>query len=314
LSQDSQISAEFVKFAQRFVDRDIQYSNGQSVLLKNAVPQETEQITKASAPTLLWSIEPFTAKMWVIGFPEKGDTIQVSIDTEDTTAVLNYRKTGTKEWLVLSELSPLTVNIPCDGVGGSFDFLLTSTDNSDSSVGSIAFKVENTPCSECEDTGIPIDPCLFGNWVVDDASMQAVILAAEQAALGPGVSVSVTGTSTFNVVAPNANTVTFDALEVGVIVPFAGTLFTTKTTATGTVTAQIVAQGSNAFCWTGLTATGTSTTDIGLGGDPLVLPLESGYSKVIINYVCDATKLVLSGTSANGKIAWQYVYGKTSAP
>lgn len=328
LSIDSKLSSEFAIFAQRFIDYKILFSNGKPVATNKPLDVEFEEITKDNAPALLWSIEPFTAKFWSISFPELGDTIHVGMDTDDSTAVLNYKIIGTTDWFKLDSSSPLTISTPCDGLGADYDFLLSSTADSDSSVGSITFTVVNKPCdpvappistngsTTCNDIGIPVDPCLLGNWVLDDTSMQAVLQKAEEAAV-PGAVVSVKGAASFDVTSPNSNVITYNDMEFDVTAPVGGSgpTFTTTVKFTGTVNAQIANQGPNSFCWMNPVATGTTSMciDAGSGCDPVVIPIGDGYTSpgLVIDYKCDASTLSMSGVLADGKTAWQYAWTKS---
>lgn len=108
LSVDTKITTQFPIFAQRFIHYKIIFSNGKPVATNSPLNYEWDEITKDFAPTLLWSIEPFTAKFWGISFPELGDRIVVSLNTDDSTAVLYYRITGTSLWKpwILNRLLP----------------------------------------------------------------------------------------------------------------------------------------------------------------------------------------------------------------
>lgn len=112
----------------------------------------------------------------------------------------------------------------------------------------------------CKDIGILVDSCLFGNWVLDDASMQAVLQKAEEAAI-PGAVVAVKGAARFDVTSPTFNLITYNDMKIDVTTPAGGSgpIFTAAVTFTGTVRAQVANQGPDSFCWMNPVATGTTS-------------------------------------------------------
>ena len=326
MSSNSDLQNLFPIFAQSYNQLAITFPDG---TLAQGNPQTQIELLNGVGLDLTTDGEQFTASVEVASFSmiiytatlEPGITysIQWTPAVQDGSIVLAYQQSdpsfGTPTWITFDPASPVEIAVDCSGEV-QYQFLLTSTADADKSTGQLVFTQESSQDCGCGDTGIPLDPCLSGNWNLDIGEFQA-FLETKLAQLG-SVTVSnlaVSGGSTFELPGGDMGGMTFDALIIDYDATADGMSFHTTIDLTGSVTGQVIMQSAASFCWAegqGQGEADTSTTVQGFS-TPIVFDqsLADGYVAPTINvqYTCSATSLQLSGYQG-GNYIWALSYVK----
>jgi hypothetical protein len=327
MSNNADLQNLFPIFAQAYNQLAITFPDGS---LAQGNPDTQIALLNGVGLDLTSDGEQFTASLEVASFSmviytatlEPGITysIQWTPAVQDGTIVLAYQQSdpsyGQADWITFDPSTPIEIPVGCSGEV-QYQFLLTSTADADTATGQLVFTQESSQNCGCGDVGIPLDPCLSGNWNLDIGEFQA-FLETRLAQLG-SVTVSnlaVSGGSTFELPGGDLGAMTFDALIIDYDATADGMSFHTTIDLIGSVTGQVVMQTSGAsFCWADGQGQGdadTSTTVQGLSA-PIVFDqsLADGYvdPTITVQYTCSATSLQLQGYQ-EGQYIWALSYVK----
>ena len=172
LSQWPDIGDLFQDFAEHLIDGNIKGSAGKKYTLAR-LPIDVPMEVDAEWPTIGFSVTPFTVKRSLLRFkPGTRATLTATGSMDDKKVKISYSPSGKEQWAPLKKGLPLSIDVPCDGKAETYDLVYTSTLDSDGSE-NFELKIargEQKAC-HCKITAVPLDPCLVGDWTLDDELM-----------------------------------------------------------------------------------------------------------------------------------------------
>ncbi|KAI9781406.1 MAG: hypothetical protein M1839_006000 [Geoglossum umbratile] len=333
VSQDSDVRTQFPKFATRFVDKSIVYHDGSPIDFITPVQPTIflVNIPKGGSPvTLTLRGEPFTISQRTVNIGPK-QTILLKVTSIPTDSKIQYRKTGSTDWSELSAGSSTQLQDACITETVSYDFVFTSTADTDTEGVDVQFvrltrkgKRDDDEDNQCKDDPDPSACSLPGTWSLDISSLQSFIqqkLTTQEKSVTLS-NFAVTGSSTFTVNDDLSSTMVFDHLTIGydaAAIP-AGALpnWHSDIDVTGSIAGTLKLLGATGgdpeFTWgDGSVITGeakTNTVIAGIGSLPFNIPMDQQYgSATTVSYSCAGSQLLLTG-NVGGKYAWAYSYSK----
>jgi hypothetical protein len=327
LSTDVVVRSAFPRFVQAFKDQTITFHNKApaKVLPEFVLVPETENFQFTSdgqQEKRFFSFYPFTMKSYDVVLASTGVTYTIGYTTTDQYITLFYRPQSELDWVQLRSGESITAKIDCSAENMKYEFLMTSTDNVDRAGVFITFtRASHEDCMCKRDSSCPtsLDPCLYGNWVLDLPSFRNAIAAAE-AKLSASITVSnivVGGASTFSIApATSISTMAFDNTTVSYDAAGGGYEFHTDVDITGRATGTVVMDGIHTFHWIDVQSSGTAKTVTKIKGEDtpvnIDLPLGNQYPQDLeVNYVCTAKLLTMTGVTG-GNYTWAYSYNKAA--
>lgn len=164
------IEQNFHGFARAILEKNIQDTGGglagiPAVTGFNLIDLDPE------GKTITFSVAPFAMTALALAMP-KGAKIEIRVDDIMTARGLrvSYRKRGDSGWLNLKKETPLKIETQClDEKNVVYEFIFTSTESNGGMASSMELKqdVEVMQCA-CLAPSAIIDPCLSGQWVLDN--------------------------------------------------------------------------------------------------------------------------------------------------
>jgi hypothetical protein len=119
-------------------------------------------------------IVPFTVNTGAIRFPSGTHLMWgLSSAAVDQKVKLSYRMKGDNFWVEMGQGTDREIQIDCGKPDGeTYEYVLTSTADSAQPVSGM-MTLKNVEAKECfcKDTSQPLDPCLKGNWELDDQAL-----------------------------------------------------------------------------------------------------------------------------------------------
>jgi len=322
MSNNADLQSLFPIFAQKFLGLAIMFPDGILAQGDPSIPIDTTDIplnltTDGQQQSTPVQVGSFTMEMYTATLqPGITYSIQWTPSAQDGKTVLAYQPASNisgSTWVTVDPATPAQIPVDCASGATQYQFLLTSTADEDVSNGQLTFvRQSSQPCG-CNDVGIPLDPCLSGNWVLNDGDLQT-LMAAKLTSVTIS-NLAVTGAATFELPQANMGGMTYDNLTIDYDGDADGMTFHTTIDVTGNVSGEVIMQAAGQFCWADAQGQGvahTSTTLAALS-QPLVfdVPLTEGYAgpAITVNYTCSATSLQMVGYSS-GQYSWAMSYTK----
>jgi len=324
MSNNADLQNLFPIFAQKFIGLAITFPDGNLAQGNPSIPINTTDIplnltTDGQQQSTTVEVGSFTMAMYTTTLqPGITYSIQWAPSTQDGKTVLAYQPAANvsgSTWITVDPALPVQIPIDCSNGATQYQFLLTSTAD-DASNGQLTFVRQSSQSCGCNDVGLPPDPCLSGDWVLNDSDLQT-LMAAKLSQLG-SVTISnlaVTGAATFELPQGNMGNMTYDDLTIDYDGDADGLAFHTTIDVTGSVSGNIIMQAPGQFCWANAQGQGVAHTSTTLGAlsQPYVfdVPLTEGYAgpAITVNYTCSATSLQMVGYSS-GQYSWALSYTK----
>ncbi|KAH0541666.1 hypothetical protein FGG08_003897 [Glutinoglossum americanum] len=322
LSQDSLIQTQFPQFAQRFAEALIKDTDGSYIPVR-PMDKNTLDTTLAEGESkdLPLTAPPFSIIVYTAAIPS-GQTIDVSFDTTDPQTDLYFRKAGDAMTPFAPFTALQTISTSCEPSSGAvetYEFLFVSTADQDYAAGTLHLTrtpapecPEDTGAGSCADTGLPIDPCIFGHWSLDISTLQTTI---ERGLAAQGVtSISnlvIDGTGTFAVDTPDACSFVYDQTHISMDVDAGDLTVHTDTLFNGDVQGSYVQTKDGEFCLKDGQGTGEAVISSSVFSTPITWPLgEFAVPTMRMQYTCTETSLEIRGMEGSVQ-HWIYAYART---
>ena len=325
MSNNADLQSLFPVFAQKFVELAITFPDGSLAQGNPSIPITTTDIPlnltgDGQQQSTSVQVGSFATAMYTATLqPGITYSIQWTPSTQDGKTVLAYQTAASvsgSTWITIDPSTPAQVPVDCSSGATQYQFLFTSTTDIPVSNGQLTFLRQSSQACGCNDLGIPLDPCLSGNWVLNDGDLQTLMESKLSQLASVTISnLAVTGAATFELPQGNMGGMTYDNLTIDYDGSADGMMFHTTMDVTGNVSGDVTMQAARQFCWANAQGQGvahTSTTLTALS-QPYVfdVPLTESYASpaITINYTCSATSLEMVGYS-NGQYSWAMSYTK----